>query len=170
MGLGPAELPDFNVSDGLPLVTQSELIAARRGEAALREFIESVDGEALEAWEHLLPPSDRAVLWREDVQREEAQEAEEQGAAGIDGWVDDDLAFFARPWGFFGSDIVAPTMLLYGGSDVLVPVSPGRAWERAITHANLRVIDGGGHWLRDFERDYLNWFAELSAPSRLVDK
>jgi pimeloyl-ACP methyl ester carboxylesterase len=113
-------------------------------------------------WEYLLPPSDREVLRRVDVQREEALEAHEWTAAGVEGWVDDDIAFFSSFWGFSSSAISAPTLLVYGQADALVPPSHGRAWARAIPHAELRVIPGGGHWLRDFEGDYLRWLASSS--------
>ncbi|OGO58288.1 MAG: hypothetical protein A2Z32_04825 [Chloroflexi bacterium RBG_16_69_14] len=44
--------------------------------------------------------------------------------SGVDGWVDDDLAF-VTPWGFEVSSIAVPTSLWYGRADTLVPGAHG---------------------------------------------
>ena len=44
--------------------------------------------------------------------------------SGVDGWVDDDLAF-VTPWGFDVSAITVPTSLWYGRADTLVPGAHG---------------------------------------------
>jgi pimeloyl-ACP methyl ester carboxylesterase len=142
--------------------TAAEIAAARLGEAALRAHLDALgEGpEALDAWVERLPPSDREILARPDVRTEEALEAEEWGAQGIDGWIDDDLALFGFDWGFDPAAIAAPTRLAYGDADVLVPPSHGRAWARAVPHAELEFIPGAGHWLRDHELGLLRWCAE----------
>ena len=43
---------------------------------------------------------------------------------GVDGWVDDDLAFVA-PWGFDVGSITVQTSLWFGRSDTLVPAAHG---------------------------------------------
>lgn len=65
----------------------------------------------------------------------------------------------ARPWTLLrasrdiaASDIsasldrvTAPTLLIWGAGDQLVPVSSGRLLREALPHARLLVIDGAGH-------------------------
>lgn len=97
------------------------------------------------------------MLGRAEVQHEEAVEASEWSTHGIDGWVEDDLALFARAWAFDPARISAPTKLVYGGADVLVPAAHGIAWLDLIPHAELQVVPDAGHWLRDHEPDALRW-------------
>lgn len=165
VGLGPALL-GFDAASGMVDETVAEIRAARRGEFVLREHLLSLgDGaDALTEWLDRLPDSDREVLGRDQVQREEAVEAREWAAHGIDGWVEDDLALFARDWTFDPAAIAAPTMLVYGGADVLVPASHGEAWLALLPHADLRIVPGGGHWLRDHEVEALRWCASTITP------
>ncbi|MEP6796560.1 MAG: hypothetical protein ABI890_00370 [Lapillicoccus sp.] len=39
---------------------------------------------------------------------------------GVDGWVDDDLAF-AVPWGFSLAEIAVPTFVWHGSEDLMAP-------------------------------------------------
>ena len=160
VGLGPAGL-GFDGATGMLAETVAEIAAARRGATALRQHLLSLgDGaEALDEWLDRLPESDREVLSRTDVQHEETVEAIEWGMHGVDGWVEDDMALFARDWAFDATDVQAPTRLVYGDADVLVPVSHGRAWLDLIPHADLEVVPLGGHWMRDHEIDLLRWCA-----------
>lgn len=161
VSLGPYPSPDA-VVPGMLAETEDEICAARQGEHALRAMISSLGGvdEALDGWMALLPPSDAEVLSRPEVQREEGVEHDEWSVMGIDGWVDDDLALFARPWGFAVETIRAPTMVLFGGADVLVPPAHAHAWGRALPHAAAQEVAGGGHWLRDHEAGVVDWLAE----------
>lgn len=169
VGLGPAGF-GFDAATGMVAETVAEIYAARRGEIALWGHLQSLgEGtDALADWFERLPPSDREVLGRDQVQHEEAVEATEWAAHGIDGWVDDDLALFARPWAFDPTMVCAPTMLVYGGADVLVPVSHGEAWLVVLPHAELQIVPDGGHWLRDHEVEALRWCASAITPGTAV--
>ncbi|WP_341940580.1 alpha/beta hydrolase [Microbacterium sp. LWH10-1.2] len=166
VGIGPSGF-GFDASTGMVPETLAEIDAARRGETALRAYVESLgDGaDALSDWVERLPPSDREVLGRADVQHEESVEADEWAAQGVEGWIEDDLALFAREWSFDAAAITAPTLLVYGGADVLVPSAHGEAWLALIPHAELRIVAGGGHWLRDHEVGALRWCAAQGAAT-----
>lgn len=63
-------------------------------------------------------------------------------APGVDGWVDDNLAF-TRPWGFDVGLIRVPVHLDYGRSDTLVPAAHGDWLAAHIPGATVDVQDAG---------------------------
>ena len=63
-------------------------------------------------------------------------------APGVDGWVDDDLAF-TRPWGFDVGDIRVPMLITYGRADNLVPAAHGDWLAAHIPNATVDVTDVG---------------------------
>lgn len=159
VGIGPAQEPGFNARAGMLAATVEEIDAASGGEAELRAFIDRLGrGEGdLSAWMSQLPARDRAILDDAAVQHEEAVEHEEWTTAGVEGWVNDDLAIFKRPWGFDLASIAVPTLLAYGAADVLVPLSHGVAYQAVIPGARLSIAPDAGHWLRPEERELLVW-------------
>jgi len=91
----------------------------------------------------LLPDVDRAVLTTEFGQDLAATMAEGL-RTGVDGWVDDDLAF-AAPWGFGLAEIAVPTFVWHGNEDLMVPFAHGQWLSTQIPGARARLQQGEGH-------------------------
>jgi pimeloyl-ACP methyl ester carboxylesterase len=127
------------------------------GESALRAYLEPEAAELVRAqaddlvrlMETLLGAEDRAVL--SGAFAEYFLETGRHAVApGVDGWLDDDLAF-ARAWGFELSSIDRPVLLLHGEDDRFVPVSHGRWLAERIPGVEARIDAHDGH-LTLFER------------------
>jgi pimeloyl-ACP methyl ester carboxylesterase len=65
-------------------------------------------------------------------------------AAGIWGWLDDQLAW-ARPWGFRVEDVRVPLIVRHGTEDRIVSVKEARWLAGHIRNATLQELPGGGH-------------------------
>jgi pimeloyl-ACP methyl ester carboxylesterase len=63
---------------------------------------------------------------------------------GVQGWVDDDLAF-AEPFGFELADIRVPTLIVHGRRDSFVPVAHGEWLAREIPRAEAWILEDEGH-------------------------
>jgi pimeloyl-ACP methyl ester carboxylesterase len=169
-GLGPDELPGFDPASDMIAETRQEIAAARAGEVSLRAFLIAAMERSgpLEPWLDHLAPADVELLGRREVQQEEAAAQTEAMRCGVEGWVADDLALFHNDWGCDFSFVTAQTLLVNGLDDVFVPASHGDAWQLALGHGQLVKLPEAGHWLRDYERDVLDWLATPGdEPARL---
>lgn len=63
---------------------------------------------------------------------------------GIGGLVDDDLAYVA-PWGFEPHQVLAPTLIVHGAADRMVPSSHGEWLARQCASAELWLATDDGH-------------------------
>jgi pimeloyl-ACP methyl ester carboxylesterase len=71
-------------------------------------------------------------------------------APGVDGWVDDMLAFM-KPWGFDVESIRVPTAVKFGRTDNLVPPAHGDWLAAHIPNAIVDAHDEAGHTGDDAE-------------------
>ena len=91
--------------------------------------------------------SDRSLLQDESIREAVRASVLEAFRSGVGGAVDDWVAVGRRPWGFRPEDVRAPTALVYGDADRIVPVAHGRDLARRIPEAHFREIPGEGHLL-----------------------
>jgi len=63
-------------------------------------------------------------------------------APGVDGWVDDNIAF-TKPWGFDVGSVRAPVYLTYGREDTLVPAAHGDWLAANLPDARVVVLEAG---------------------------
>lgn len=132
-GVGPYDAPDLDLLAGMGQDNLDEFTAALAGEAALRAWLEeqrpgllSADAaQVVASLQTLLPPVDVAVMTG-DLGDDLARSLQDAVSAGVDGWLDDDLAFLA-PWGFDLDAITVPVSVWQGGADLMVPAAHG-AW------------------------------------------
>jgi len=113
-------------------------------ELAHREAFKTLQPDDLRAqWETLLSPADAAVATA-DFAAFLIESTNAGLAPGVDGWVDDDLAFVA-PWGFDVEDIRIPVLLWQGELDLFVPPSHGRWLADHIPGVEAHLSETDGH-------------------------
>jgi pimeloyl-ACP methyl ester carboxylesterase len=129
-------------------VTEGELALA--GEAPLRVKLEADRLTMLERIASGQPdtlPDDYQLTESDRLQQAKDREVLSEVLPdalrpGVDGWVDDDLAFVA-PWGFDVASIAVPTSILYGRADTLVPAAHGDWLAAHIPHAEVFASEFG---------------------------
>ena len=128
-----------------------EFGAAAAGEATLRPFLGqfaegmsqgTVEG-LMASMDSLLPAVDRAVM-SDEIGDSLVRSTHEALRTGVDGWLDDDLAFVA-PWGFDFDEIDVPVSLWQGSEDLMVPFAHGQWLANRLPTASIHLEDGEGH-------------------------
>ncbi|MFB9314820.1 alpha/beta fold hydrolase [Nocardioides plantarum] len=157
-GVGPWGEPDLDFMTGMGEDNVEEFGLALAGEDDVRPWLEeqaaamrgTTPAQLVESMASILPEVDRAaVLGARGVQLGEDLVASfaEALRPGVDGWLDDDLAF-TRPWGFDLDGLVSrkvPTFVWQGEVDLMVPPSHGRWLAARLTHASSHLLPDEGH-------------------------
>jgi pimeloyl-ACP methyl ester carboxylesterase len=128
-----------------------EFAAVEAGEEALRAYLEreaaglrDVTGEqVVAAFGDLVGEADRAVLTGEYADYV-AGSMRRAVSGGIDGWLDDDLAFRAA-WGFDLGAIEVPVTVWQGDDDRMVPFAHGKWLAAHVSGARAELRPGEGH-------------------------
>ncbi len=150
-GVAAYDSDDLDFLAGMGQDNHDEFGAALSGEPELRTYLDEqragmsdVDPAGLvRSMDSLLPDVDRALLT--DEFGEEMVAAFREGLRpGVDGWLDDDLAF-TRPWGFELATITAPVFVWQGSADLMVPFAHGQWLARRLPDATAHLLDGEGH-------------------------
>jgi len=150
-GVAPYSAEGLDWRAGMGEDNVIEFGRALEGEAALRPYLEGMRlqlrqataADLVTAWSTLLPPVDRAVLAGE-VGEDLAAHINEGLRVGVDGELDDDLAF-VKTWGFALGEVAAPTLLWQGTEDLMVPITHGKWLAEQIPGVTAHLKEGEGH-------------------------
>jgi pimeloyl-ACP methyl ester carboxylesterase len=141
-------------SAGMDPLNVREVEWALQGEDVLAPELEREGAEVLERvaadpakvlgddWE--LSEADRTQLARAELHDVIRQDVNESLRTGVWGWVDDMLAV-VKPWGFDVGEIRVPTRVIYGRTDVLVPVQHGEWLAQNVPSAEVVIEEELGH-------------------------
>jgi pimeloyl-ACP methyl ester carboxylesterase len=153
-GVAPFDMPGFDWFAGMDAVNIEEMGWALEGEDVLARGIERTAAGMLER-----VADDPAKLISDNVELSEADRAvmanperhemirrmiNEAFRHGVWGYVDDTLCLI-QPWGFDVMEIRAPTRVLYGLTDVLVPRQHGEWLAHNVPNAEVVIDEQGGH-------------------------
>ena len=150
-GAAPFDVPDLDFLAGMGEQNIEEFGAAIDGEPACRAFLEAAEPELrdpapadiIASLHTLLPEVDRAVI-TDELGEDMAANLREALSTGVDGWLDDDLAF-VRGWGFDLASVRVPAFVWQGSADLMVPIAHGRWVGEHLPAANVHLVDGAGH-------------------------
>jgi len=150
-GVAPYGAEGLDWMSGMGEENVAEFSAAIQGEDVLRSYLRSpgehlrdiTAADIVSSLQTLLPDVDRAQVTGE-FGEDMAASFREAVRAGVDGWLDDDLAF-ARPWGFSLDEISVPTMIWQGTADLMVPFSHGQWLASRLPAARAHLEEGEGH-------------------------
>ena len=150
-GIAPYDAEGLNFFEGMGEQNVDEFGLVLKGEEAMRPSYEA-EAEGLRHTDaaglikglgNLLPDVDRAAFTAEFGEDMAANFAEGL-RTGVDGWVDDDLAFVA-PWGFTLTEVGVPTFVWQGSEDLMVPFAHGHWLAAHIPGATAHLLQGEGH-------------------------
>jgi pimeloyl-ACP methyl ester carboxylesterase len=151
-GVAPYDADGLDWMAGMGEDNVVEFSAAVQGEDQLRpllgqqgDLLRNIRADDIVAsMESLLPDVDRAALTGE-FGEDMAASFRESVRIGVDGWLDDDLAF-AKPWGFSLAEISVPTMIWQGSADLMVPFAHGQWLASGLPAASAAHLEEGeGH-------------------------
>ncbi len=150
-GVAPYGSEGLDFLAGMGEENVEEFGLALEGEEPLRTWLENArsglaaitPADVAASLGSLLPPVDAAQVTGEFADHL-AESFRQAVRVGIDGWLDDDLAF-TRPWGFDLGAITVPTYLWQGSEDRMVPFSHGRWLAERIPGVTAHLEEGEGH-------------------------
>ena len=150
-GVGPNDAPGLAFMDGMGEGNVEEFGTAVQGREALEPFLRDEAAGLASVTPELLREAAAPHLSRVDAAALTGELAEHLHATfaaglapGIDGWVDDDLAF-VRPWGFDVGAITVPVSVWQGDEDLMVPGGHGRWLSANVAGAEARLLAQEGH-------------------------
>jgi pimeloyl-ACP methyl ester carboxylesterase len=150
-GVGPLS----TVADAEGMMRMNQLLSslARRSERAVRPLTAVTAAvarhrpeQAIKSMMKQLPESDVAVLERPEILEAFVVDARHASATAARATAQD-MALFARPWGFDLSQIVVPVDFWQGDADRNVPPAHARRQADQVKESTLHEITGEGHFM-----------------------
>ena len=177
VGVAPFGDEGLEQADWLAGMTQGnvdEFTWSLEGETTLRPHLQRLAAEELPKLlvdpstalgeDYKLSDGDREIMSRPAFQTRIKRSMQEAYRTGVDGWVDDDLAF-VQPWGFDLSALQVPTMVWFGVEDTLVPAAHGE-WLSANVPGAATVRMTGGHMeLANRVSELVQWLIGGAMPA-----
>ena len=172
-GVGEAGAPDLDWLAGMGEGNQVEFGAAIAGRAPLAELLREEAAGLAGATATDLADEMRPHLSGVDAEALTGELAAHLMssfatglAPGIEGWIDDDLAFVG-PWGFDLDSIAAPVLVWQGNEDLMVPAAHGEWLRDHVPGAEGGILPGEGHLTLFAGRvaDAHAWLVERLQPS-----
>jgi pimeloyl-ACP methyl ester carboxylesterase len=167
-GVAAADAPDLDWFDGMGEGNQAEFGAAREGREPLKPLLEEEAAGMRAAAPEQLADAIRPHLSDVDAAALTGEVAEhllntiKTGLEpGVEGWIEDDLAFVG-PWGFDLASIDVPVLVWQGEEDLMVPSAHGHWLRKHLARADGGVVPGEGHLTLFVNRiaDVHAWLAE----------
>jgi pimeloyl-ACP methyl ester carboxylesterase len=125
-------------------VAQQEEVALRPSMEARRAWIlQATPAEFKAGMSSSMPAGDQASF-TEAVAEDLRANGLEALRLGVDGWIDDEVAF-VKPWGFEVTEVAVPTSLWQGTEDPSVPVGHGEWLAAHIPGLVAHIEPGDGH-------------------------
>ena len=150
-GVGPTDAPDLDWLAGMGEGNLAEFAAAREGRERLTDYCRADADQIMAARPEQLADALRPHLSEVDAEAltgEVAAFLSESMTAGlqpgVEGWVDDDLAFLA-PWGFAVERIQVPVLVWQGAHDLMVPADHSRWLHQHVARAEGGILPEEGH-------------------------
>ena len=150
-GVAPYPADGLDWLAGMGEENVQEFTRALAGEASLRpglmellpRFQEVTGPHVADALGGLVSPVDKASL-TDDFAENTAATFRRALSRGIEGWLEDSLAF-VKPWGFELAEIRVPVTIWQGGQDRMVPFAHGQWLAQHIPGATARLLPDEGH-------------------------
>lgn len=150
-GVGPYAAEGLDFLRGMGQDNLEEFGAVLEGEGSARAYLEAARPNILgltgpsvvEGMSGLLPEIDRQFLTG-GVGDDLAANFREAMRTGVEGWLEDDLAF-VKPWGFELSEITVPVYLWQGSDDLMVPFAHGVWLADRVPNVTPHLEHGQGH-------------------------
>lgn len=150
-GVAPFDADGLEFLAGMGAQNIEEFGLASKGADALRPYLEREavelrDADAagvVQGLSTLLPEVDRAVI-TDEFGADLVASLHEALRVGVDGWLDDDLAF-VRGWGFDLAALRVPVSLWQGELDLMVPFAHGQWLATHIPGVRAHLEPEAGH-------------------------